>query len=397
MNDYEIIVAGGGPVGCFTAKQLASKGIHVAVIEEHNTIGEPLHCAGLVTQRVFDISKCSQTGIIQNKIYGAHIHSPDGSILTIGGKKIHALVINRQHFDQTLAQTAQTAGADLLTGHKIISAKKQDNAVIISIQHNEHIKTIRCHLLIGTDGSHSRIRNIFGFPKPVETLQGIGAELSNTTLNPRFVHIFVGQTIAPGFFAWAIPTNQHGTTTRIGLCIGKQNTHPLQHYFTTLLKQPLLQGTTIMKRFGGTIPLGSLKKTIDDNVMLVGDSAAQIKPASGGGLYPGLLCATHCAMVAEEAVQKQMFDAELLKRYHTKWTKQIGRELSLGMRFRKIFTSLTDTQLNKYLEKLNNKKTIDIINTYGDIDYPSRLALPLVKASPSLLSLVPAMLKRTRK
>jgi digeranylgeranylglycerophospholipid reductase len=67
------------------------------------------------------------------------------------------------------------------------------------------------------------------------------------------------------------------------------------------------------------------------------------------------------------------------------------------MRFRKIFTSLTDTQLNKYLEKLNNKKTIDIINTYGDIDYPSRLALPLVKASPSLLSLVPAMLKRTRK
>ena len=152
-----------------------------------------------------------------------------------------------------------------------------------------------------------------------------------------------------------------------------------------------------MKRFGGTIPLGSLKKTIDDNVMLVGDSAAQVKPTSGGGLYPGLLCATHCAMVAEEAVQKQTFDEQFLKRYHTKWTKEIGRELSLGMRFRKIFTSLTDTQFNKYLEKLNNKKTVDIINTYGDIDYPSRLALPLLKASPSLLSLAPAMLKRTKK
>jgi digeranylgeranylglycerophospholipid reductase len=397
MNDYEIIVAGGGPVGCFTAKQLASKGIHVAVVEEHNTIGEPLHCAGLVTQRVFDISKCSQTGIVQNKIYGAHIHSPDDSILTIGGKKIHALVINRQRFDQTLAQAAQTANADLLTGYKIISVKKQENAVIISIQHNEHIKTIRCHLLIGSDGSHSRIRSIFRFPKPIETLQGIGAELSNTTLDPRFVHIFVGQTIAPGFFAWAIPTNQYGTTARIGLCIGKQSTHPLQNYFTTLLQQPLLQGTTVMKRFGGTIPLGSLKKTIDDNIMLVGDSAAQIKPTSGGGLYPGLLCATHCAMVAEEAVKKQTFDAELLKHYHTKWTKEIGRELSLGMRFRKLFTSLTDAQLNKYLEKLNNKKTIDIISTYGDIDYPSRLALPLIKASPSLLSLAPAMLKRTKK
>lgn len=242
MNEYEIIVAGGGPIGCFIAKQLASKGIQVAIIEEHKTIGEPLHCAGLVTQRLFDISKCSQTGIVQNKIYGAHIHSPDGSILTIGGKKIHALVINRLRFDQTLSQAAQTAGADLLTGHKIISAKKQDHTIVLSIKHNEHNKTMQCHLLIGADGSHSCIRDTFGFPKPVEILQGVGAELSNTTLDPRFVHIFVGQTIAPGFFAWAIPTNLNGTTTRIGLCIGKQNTHPLQHYFTTLLQQPILQG-----------------------------------------------------------------------------------------------------------------------------------------------------------
>jgi flavin-dependent dehydrogenase len=227
-------------------------------------------------------------------------------------------------------------------------------------------------------------------------LQGIGAELSDATLDPRFVHIFVGRNIAPGFFAWVIPINTQGTTARIGLCIGKQSNHSLQHYFTALLQQPLLQGTTVMKRFGGAIPLGPLKKTVDDHVMLIGDAAAQVKPTSGGGIYPGLLCATQCAIVAEEALQKQQFDGEFLKRYHTKWIKEIGRELSLGMRFRKIFTNLTDEQLTKYLEKLNNKKTIDIINTHGDIDYPSQLALPLIRTSPSLLSLAPAMLKRTK-
>jgi geranylgeranyl reductase family protein len=397
MDKYDIAVAGGGPVGCFVAEQLASKGRHVAVFEEHRTIGEPVHCAGLVTQRVFDISKCSQAGIVQNKIYGAVIHNPTGSILTIGGEKSHGLVINRQRFDETLSQNAQTAGAELFTGYKVVSVKKQENHVTLTIQQNEQTLTVRCNILIGADGPHSSIRKIFGFPHPIEMLQGIGAELSDTTLDPRFVHIFVGRTVAPGFFAWIIPTNVHGTTARIGLCIGKQSNHPLQHYFTTLLQQPLLEETTMMKRFGGAIPLGPLKKTVDDHVMLVGDAAAQVKPTSGGGIYPGLLCATQCAIVAEEALQKQQFDGEFLKHYHGRWTKEIGRELSLGMRFRKIFTSLTDEQLIKYLEKLNNKKTIDVINTHGDIDYPSRLALPLIRTSPSLLSLAPSMLKRTKK
>ncbi len=397
MKEYDIAVVGGGPTGCFVAEQLASKGRHVVVFEEHSTIGEPVHCAGLVTQRVFDISKCSPTRIVQNTIYGAVIHSPSGSTLTIGGEKVHGLVINRQRFDETLSQNAQTAGAEILIGYKVVSAKKQENHITLTIQQNEQTLTVQCNILIGTDGPHSRIRNIFGFPHPIEMLQGIGAELSDTELDPRFVHIFVGRNIAPGFFAWIIPTNTQGTTARIGLCIRKQSNHPLQHYFTALLQQSLLQGTNVMKRFGGAIPLGPLKKTVDDHVMLVGDAAAQVKPTSGGGIYPGLVCATQCAIVAEEALQKQQFDGQFLKNYHTKWTKEIGRELSLGMKFRKIFTSLTDEQLNKYLEKLNNKKTIEIINTHGDIDYPSRLALPLLKTSPSLLSLAPAMLKRTKK
>jgi flavin-dependent dehydrogenase len=255
---------------------------------------------------------------------------------------------------------------------------------------------MKSKLLIGADGPHSHIRRLFNFPKPRETLKGIGAELTNTTLDPRYVHIYVGQTLAPGFFAWVIPTNTSGTTARIGLCIGKNSPHHLQHYYSLLLQQPLLKDTTIIRQFGGTIPLGPLKNTVEDHLMLVGDAAAQVKPTSGGGLYPGLLCATHCSTVAEDALSTQRFDAAFLKRYHIKWTKDIGRELSLGMKFRTIFTRLTDRELNKYLEKLNKEKIIQIINTSGDIDYPSRLALPLIKAMPSLLSFAPTLLKRTK-
>ena len=397
MDNYDIIIVGAGPIGSFLAEKLAKNNIHVGLYEEHATIGEPLHCAGLVTQRVFDLSHCPTEGIIQNKIYGATIHAPSGSSLTIGGDKTHGLVIDRQKFDETLAHKAQSAGANLLTEHKVLSAKQHNNHVTVETQKQNTTLSAQCNILIGADGPHSLIRKHFQFPHPTEILQGIGAELTDTALDPRYVNIYVGHNIAPGFFAWVIPTNTQGTTARIGLCIGKHHTHPLQTYFNTLLQQKLLKDATIMKRYGGTIPLGPLKKTTGDNVMLVGDAAAQIKPTSGGGIYPGLICAAQCAIVAQEAVQKQHYNEKFLSRYHTNWTKEIGKELSLGMRFRRLFTSFTDEQFNKYLQKLNTKKTLDVINTYGDIDYPSRLAFPLLKTAPSLLSLAPSLLRPRKK
>lgn len=394
MEQYEVSVVGGGPIGCHIAGQLASKGRKVVVFEEHPTIGEPLHCAGLVTQRVLDLARCPHSDIVQNTIYGAVIHSPSGSLLTIGGDKVHALVIDRQKFDMHIAKKASESGATILPDRKVISVRKQRTFLTLDVQHDKLVTPVLCQILIGADGAHSRIRHSFEFPRPIEMLHGFSAELANCTLDPKYVHIFVGNKIAPRFFAWVIPTNLQGTNARIGLCVGKQHAHFLQQYFTTLLNQSLLQGTTVLRRFGGTIPLGPLKKTTADRLMLVGDAAAQVKPTSGGGLYPGLLCATHCSNRAEAAFQQQRFDEKFLQEYHAAWIKEIGRELSQGMRFRRIFTHLTDSQFDKYLEKLNTQKTLSTINTYGDIDYPSRLAFPLLKTTPSLLSLAPTLLKR---
>ncbi len=72
MDTYDIAVVGGGPIGCFVAQQLASKGTAGRWFSRSTTPSEnQLHCAGLVTQRVLDITKCSQDEIVQNTIYGA--------------------------------------------------------------------------------------------------------------------------------------------------------------------------------------------------------------------------------------------------------------------------------------------------------------------------------------
>ena len=392
MKHIDVAIIGGGPIGGYVGKEIAKKGFKVTIFEEHPKIGMPLSCAGLVSSRVVEIIK-NPKNIIQNEISGAHIYSPTGEKTSIGGDRIHAYVINRSQFDLELISSAIKNGATLSLENKVINAQKKNNTIQLQTVERRKKKQIITKLIIGADGPHSLIRKIFHFPQPLEYLRGIGAEVTNVNLDPSFVELLLGTRFAPGFFAWIIPTNTQGSTARVGLCIPNDFQHSLKQTFLNLLAVKELKTAKISKYLGGTIPLGPLKQTVDSNIMLVGDAAAQVKPTSGGGLFPGLLCAKICATVAVEALEKEDLTRQFLQRYHKQWVKEIGRELALGMKFRSVFKHLDDKQLDKYLLKINNEKTRRTICKYGDIDYPSKLGLPILKNNPSLLKLLPAALK----
>jgi flavin-dependent dehydrogenase len=291
---------------------------------------------------------------------------------------------------------AEYRGVEIHLGAIASYAEKNSNHIKLDIvQNGNKIKT-KSSILIGADGPHSKIRKIFNFPEPAEFLKGIGAKAINTNLDPKYVEIFLGRNIAPGFFAWAIPTNDEGTEARIGLCIDRTSKNTLKKCFNNLLKHKRLKNIKTSKYIAGTIPLGPLKRTTISNVFLVGDAAAQVKPTSGGGIYPGLLCAKHCISVTLDALEHCNFNNKILRKYHKLWTSEIGKELIFGMMFRKIIKNFDDNMMDKYLNKINNEKSIDIINKNGDIDYPSKLALPLIKKNPSLIKLLPSAFKKLK-
>ncbi len=395
MLKYDVVVVGGGPIGGFVAGKIAEKKYSVAVFEKNKQIGLPINCAGLVTPRVFEIVKNTEKETIQNKIKGANIHSPSNKILTIGGDKIHALAINRTNFDTEIIKEAKKQKAEIFLNNKVLSIQKNKEHYEITTSEKTNV---RCKLLIGADGPFSKIRDILFSYQPKEYIKGIGAEITNTTLDPDYVEIFIGKKIAPGFFAWIIPTNKDGTNARIGLGIDQKTTQPPKYYLKKLFEnrylEPYIKNCEITKNIGGIIPLGVLKKTYNSNVMLVGDAAAQVKPTSGGGIYPGLICATHCANTAIEALEKNDFSPSFLKKYQKNWEKEIGFELKIGMKFRKIFKNLSDKQFNNIVEKFQDPKIIETINKYGDIDYPSKLLKPLLKKTPFLIRLLPNIVKK---
>ena len=393
---YTVAVVGGGPIGCFIAGKLAEKDIDVAVFEEHKEIGLPLHCAGLITPRVLSYVSFSSDRVVLNRIKGARIHSPLGHILSIGGDKIHAIAIDRVMFDRYMMDYAVRSGVDFFLDNRVDSAFISNENIKIKTSKGVEASS---RFLIGADGASSKIRQIFDFPQPLEYLRCIGMHISDVSFNPDFVEIFLGSNIAPGFFAWVIPINPSGTEVRIGLCTRRDAMYSPRYYIDRLLFHPSIQenikDSTILEFTGGILPLGPLKKTVFSNILLVGDAAAQVKPTSGGGIYPGLICAKNCVDTISKTVNlsNPISIKKSLLEYHTSWMRDIGGELSFGMRLRRIFMKLSDKQIEYILKKMDNPAIIETISKHGDIDHPSKLVKALIRKHPFILtSLIPHLL-----
>jgi geranylgeranyl reductase family protein len=392
MKHLDVTVVGAGPSGGYISSLLSKSGLKVGLFEEHNEIGRPVQCAGLVSLRVFDI--LGDRRAVLNEIHGAQVHSPSGKTLTISQEKPKACVIDRSEFDKSLVEDAVDSGTSLFLGSKVTSATRRGNKVQIQVKKEGEITEFSSRLIIGCDGIGSKVARSFGFPKPKEVLSGFGAEcIPSSELDRSHLDIFIGNKIAPGFFAWLIPTD---SGARLGLCTArdKQNTRT---YFENLMKFPQVKrrlGKIKIHHFiSGAIPLGPSKEIVKDNVMLVGDSACQVKPLSGGGIYLGLLAAKHASRVALGAFESEDLSQRALLPYPKLVTGEVGKELRRARALRNIYLELKDEHFEEGFRVLDDEKILSYIAKKGDIDYPSGLTKSVLKKAPRLMKFAGPVLK----
>jgi flavin-dependent dehydrogenase len=197
------------------------------------------------------------------------------------------------------------------------------------------------------------------------------------------VHIFAGERYGPGFFAWIIPIG--GDRYRIGWGFGRPDIRadPLQ----ALIKDhpEIFEGLEILSQTGGLIPVGARSRMSGTRGLVVGDAAGQAKATSGGGLYTSLVSARHCADAAMAALAADDTSAERLSAYDKSWRTGIGRELTQATALRTAYRRLTDRELEWALKMLRVPGMRQVIDRYGDIDFPSRLAANALRFGPGLL------------
>ncbi len=361
---YDIAIVGAGPIGLFVAKEISSMGYSTIIFEEHSEIGNPSHCSGLFSTHILDI--VGKIGIL-HPAKTATIYSPNGNKLKIGNDRIRVYVVDRVKFDRELAKMSGRAGAELHLKERV---RRIDYPKIYTWKGEYEAK-----IIVGTDGINSIVRRRMEV-KPPKILGALQIITHYPVENLDNVDIFLGSSVAPGFFAWKIPLFDN--LVKIGLASYRTP----KIYLKKLMKNLNVQPLSIS---GGGIPITTVSKTYANGMLLVGDAAGQVKATSGGGVYPGLICAKCAVKIIKKALEIGDYSENVLKEYEICWRNTIGKELKYASYLHRIYTKIRDEEFDKIINLLNDERVIKIINEEGDIDYPSRVILKLFRKKPSLL------------
>ena len=334
---HDVVVIGGGPVGSYAAYRLASMGHKVAVLERKTSIGENVCCTGIIGQECvnsFDIKDA-----ILREVNSARLFSPSGNLVRLWREETQASILDRAAFDMAMASRAEGQGVEYLLDSPASDIAIEEDRVRVS--ESRRGRSLAARAVIIASGFGSKLEERLGLGRVGDFVTGAQVDVE-TGIDE--VEVYLGHEIAPGFFAWLVPTLPG--MARLGLLSRHSPGRYLKQLAASLREKGEI-AATLAPVSHGNIPLKPLPRTCGERLVVVGDAAGQVKPTTGGGIYYGLLCAEIAADTLHQALEDDDLSARRLAGYEQKWRRRLSQELKIGYWARKLFERLSDKQIDR--------------------------------------------------
>jgi len=337
---YDTLVVGAGSAGSYLAGRLASWGHRVLVVERQAGFGKATCCTGIVSNACLESFHIGRPAVVHESS-SARFFSPSGECIRMARESTQAVVLDRTAFDTELARDAQAAGAEYLMSTEVVRVANTGKTATVQVSTQGRQSTIGASAVAIASGFNSGISELLGLGHIDSFAMGAQSEVQTTGLEE--VEVYFGSHLAPGFFAWLVPTSD--STALAGLLSQRNTASHMTAFLNKLQAEHRITSLPSRVRHGG-VPLRPLRKTYGQRVVVVGDAAGQVKPTTGGGIYYGLLCADIAADVLHRAIARDDFSARSLSSYERRWKLALGRELRLGRWARWLFEKLNDRQID---------------------------------------------------
>ena len=241
----DVLVIGGGPIGSYTAKQLAIQGFKVTVLESRRKYGNPVCCAGIISTECASLLEISQLQPVAG-FNSASVISPGGKKLSFSRPEAQVVVYDRGLVDYHMAEEARKYGARYLFGHKVTAVDTDNSGVTV---HADGQAPLKGHMAIISTGFNPALTSRLGFGKVPDF--AAGAQVTVETDGHDGLEVYLGSHIAPGFFAWFTPIDNN--TALAGLlvrrrapsCLASFLGHLRQTHKINPVSRPIYRGVSL--------------------------------------------------------------------------------------------------------------------------------------------------------
>ena len=380
--NFDVVVVGGGPAGSSAAHMAAKSGCTVALIEKEKEIAETVRTSGVTW--ISDIKKFGIPEECYNPIKKFSFCSPKNSV-KISGEIAKAAVLDVRKTYRFLANRAKTSGSELFTSTNVTEVLKDNSGKCTGVIAKSDGKQIQFNskVVIDASGFVSVIAKELGYVTQWKKF-GAGAEFEVKT--EKLEHdnwwLMVGQEYSPAGYAWIFPTSKD--TARIGVGIGKPDSDVDP---TVRLNELLEKKLGPIKDLGniekiefhyGLIPNdGVSRKTVYDNLILVGDSAGQANPLVLEGIRYAIRFGEVAGQVAADAIKNGDTTEMSLSPYEKEWKRAIESKINSAGKVQNRWVGLTDDEWDKELsiiEELTADEFLDFIRADFGVSKMVKLA-----------------------
>lgn len=326
---YDVLIVGAGPGGSTTARECASRGLSVLMLDKAE-FPRDKPCGGAVTIRCADLLPFDLSPVVERTISRVHLSVYRSKGFAREAPRDLVYLTQRSRLDTFLVDQAIEAGAEI-----------REHMNVRSVEHRDHYVEVRAGnesfqgtTLVAADGANGRTAEMAGIN--LGLAQGIALE-GNVTPSGAFPKqwentLGLDMGGSPGGYGWIFPKGDH---LNIGLAGWKYIGPNLRPNLNGLVRHYGYDPSDVWGLRGHHLPIRNYDSPLaDGNVLVLGDAAGLLDPLTGEGIYSAVWSGKAASAHLAEYVAGATKD---LRGYQYEVEQELVPELMMSRRFHDLF------------------------------------------------------------